>query len=299
MLRLSTISALALATAMLAPAAFAATTTTPAADPILATVNGQAIHMSDVQSAAGSLPAQMQQLPAEQLFPLLVNQQIDRKSLLIAAKAEKLERNPGVAAVMAQAANEKLEDAYVQQQVSPVVTDAAIQAEYDKDYANKPGPEQVDARHILVQTKAQAEDIIDQLNKGADFATLATKDSIDPGAKNGGELGWFSKDQMVPAFSTAAFALKKGEYTKTPVQTQFGYHIILNEGERTAPTPALADVKDQIRSKLADAAIQATLAQARSKVKIVIFNADGTPNTTPDAGAPAAPAAGTPAAPAQ
>ena len=286
MLRLSTISAIALAAAMLAPAAFAATTATPAADPVLATVNGQAIHMSDVQSAAGSLPAQMQQLPADQLFPLLVNQQIDRKSLLIAAKAEKLERNPSVAAIMAQAANEKLEDAYVQQQVAPVVTDAAIQAAYDKDYANKPGPEQVDARHILVQTQAQAEGIIDQLNKGADFATLATKDSIDPGAKNGGELGWFSQDQMVPAFSAAAFALKKGEYTKTPVQTQFGYHVILNEGHRTAPTPALADVKDQIRSKLADAAIQATLAQARSKVKIVIYNADGTPNTSPDAGAP-------------
>jgi peptidyl-prolyl cis-trans isomerase C len=178
---------------------------------------------------------------------------------------------------MEDAANVKLENAYVQQQISPAVTDAAVQAEYNKDYAGKPGPAQVDARHILVKTQAQAQAIIDQLNKGADFATLAKADSIDPGASNGGELGWFSQDQMVPAFANAAFALKPGEYTKTPVQSQFGWHVILCEGKRTAPAPALADVQQTIRQNLADAAIKATLAAARSKVKIEIYNPNGTP----------------------
>ncbi len=82
---------------------------------------------------------------------------------------------------------------------------------------------------------------------------------------------------MVPAFADAAFALKKGEYTKTPVHTQFGWHIILNEGHRTAPTPALADVEQQIRQKLTDAAVQNTLNQVRSQVKIQVFGADGKP----------------------
>ncbi len=272
-----------------APAAAAPAAAAPA-DPVLATVNGDAIHMSDVQASAQNLPAQMQQLPPQQLFPLLVNQQIDRKALLVAAKGENLQNDPSVAAAMQEAADEKLENAYVQQQVSPQVTDTAIQAVYTRDYAGKPGPEQVEARHILVKTQAEAESIIKQLNKGASFAALAKKDSIDPGAQNGGELGWFGQSDMVPAFAAAAFALKPGEYTKTPVQTQFGWHVILCEGKRTAPAPALADVKDQIRQTLADDQIKATLAAVRSKVKIQLFNPDGTPEATPaPAGTPPAP----------
>jgi peptidyl-prolyl cis-trans isomerase C len=189
---------------------------------------------------------------------------------------------------MEDAANEKLENAYVQEKVGPAVSDAAVQAAFQKQYAGKPGPAQVDARHILVKTQAQAQAIIDQLNKGADFATLATKDSIDPGAKNGGELGWFSQDEMVPAFAQAAFALAPGQYTKTPVQTQFGWHVILCEGKRQAPSPSFDSVKDQLRQQLADTAIKATLADVRAKVKIKLFNPDGTPADTSATAAPAA-----------
>jgi peptidyl-prolyl cis-trans isomerase C len=277
-MRLTSLSVLALAAGLMAPAAFAdaPAAAQPAADPVVATVNGMQIHLSDIQKAAQNAPQQLQQMPPNQLFPLLLNQEIDRAALLVAAHAENLQQQPAVAAAMTQAANVSLENAYVQQEVTGAVTNAAVQAEYNKDYANKPGPEQVDARHILVKTKAEAEAIITQLNHGANFAALAEKDSIDPGAKNGGELGWFTKDEMVPAFANAAFALQPGQYTKTPVQSQFGWHVILVEGRRTAPPPALADVQDQIRQSLADNAIQATLAAARSKVKITISNPDGT-----------------------
>lgn len=259
----------------------AAPAAVPPADPVVATVNGNTIHMSDVQAAAQDLPAQMQQLPPNQLFPLLVNQLVDRQALLVAANSEGLEKDPKIQAVMQAAANEKLENAYVQAKVGGQVTDAAVQADYAKNYAGKPGPEQVDARHILVKTQAEAESIIKQLEHGADFAKLATKYSIDPGAKDGGELGWFSQDEMVPAFANAAFNLKPGQYTKTPVQTQFGWHVILCEGKRTGPTPTLDTVKDQIRQNLADQAIKATLADVRGKVKIQLFNLDGTPATAP------------------
>ncbi|MBU6418940.1 MAG: peptidylprolyl isomerase [Proteobacteria bacterium] len=302
MRQLSTLSALAVAIALAAPVAFAqpapASGAAPAApansNPVVATVNGMQIHLSDIQADAQNLPPQAQQLPPDQLLPLLVNQEVDRKALLIAAQKENLASDPEVAARMKAAANVQLENSYVQKAVAAQVTDTAVQAEYNRDYAGKPGPEQVDARQILVSTKAQAEDIIKQLNKGADFAKLAVKDSIDPGAKNGGELGWFSKDEMVPEFADAAFALKKGEYTKTPVHTQFGWHVILNEGHRTAPTPALADVQDQIRQKLSDQAVQATLDKVRSQVKIVVFGPDGkpVPQTAPGA-APAAPSTST------
>jgi peptidyl-prolyl cis-trans isomerase C len=290
MSRLTVLSAAALAAMLTAPAALAdSTPAAPApaanADPVVATVNGIKIHMSTIQQDAQNAPQQMQQMPPDQLFQILVNQEVDRKALLVAAQQQGLEKDPAVQQQMQDAANIRLENAYVQQHVASAISDTAIQAEYNRDYAGKPGPEQIEARHILVQTKAQAEAIIAQLNKGADFAKLAQKDSIDPGAKNGGELGWFSQDEMVPAFANAAFALKPGQYTKTPVQTQFGWHVILCEGKRTAPTPALADVADQIKQKLADQAVQATLADVRSKVKIEVFNGDGTP-AKPDASAP-------------
>ncbi|MDE8347405.1 MAG: peptidylprolyl isomerase [Acidocella sp.] len=292
MRRYSTLSALALTAALAAPLAHAQTNPTPTAasaapaDPVVATVNNLKIHLSDVQAAAQGAPAQMQQMPQDQLFSLLVNQEIDRKAILVAARKEDLEHDPAVAAAMEDAADIKLENAYVQQQVTPAVSDTAVQAAYNQDYAGKPGPQQVDARHILVKTQAEAEAIINQLNHGANFATLAEKDSIDPGAKNGGELGWFTQDQMVPAFANAAFALKPGEYTKTPVQTQFGWHVILCEGKRNEPTPTLADVQGQIRQNLAEAQIQKVIAAVRANVKIKVFNPDGTP-TTPVTAAPA------------
>jgi peptidyl-prolyl cis-trans isomerase C len=276
-----TLSALALA---FAPSAFAQTPAPAApADPVVATVNGQKIHMSDIQTAAQQLPQQYQQLPQDQIYNMLLNQEIDRKALLIAAKKENLESNPQVAAIMAAAADDKLENAYLQQQVIAQVTPAAIQAEYNKDYAGKPGPAQVEARHILVPTQAQAQDIISQLDKGADFAKLAQKYSQDPSGKTGGELGWFSQNEMVKPFADAAFALQPGKYTETPVQTQFGWHVILLEGKRQGPTPALADVQDQIQQQLADAVFKATLKAVTAKVKVQTFNPDG---STPTPAAP-------------
>lgn len=275
--RLPKLSVLALGLALVAPAAFAQTPAQAAPNPLVATVNGSQIHLNDLRDAAQSLPPQMQQLPPDQLMPLLLNQVVDRQALLIAARKTDLAKDPVVKQRMEAAANVQLENAYVQKQVAEQVTNTAVQAAYDRDYANKPGPEQVEARQILVSSQAQAQDIINQLNKGADFATLAQKYSIDPGAKNGGELGWFTKDEMVPAFANAAFALKPHEYTKTPVQSQFGWHVILCEGKRTAPTPALADVQDEIHQKLADQAVQSVLDKVRSQVKITVYGADGKP----------------------
>jgi peptidyl-prolyl cis-trans isomerase C len=288
-MRLS-LSALAIAAVLAAPAAFAqsAPAVAPAgapkdSNPVVAIVGPYKIHMSDLQADLQSVPPQAQQLPPDQLYQMLLSQEVDRKAVLVAALKEGLQNNPAVAQQMQDAANIKLENAYVQQKVLVQVSDAAVQAEYNKDYANKPGPEQVQARQILVQTEQQAQDIITQLNQGANFATLAQKDSIDPGAKNGGELGWFAQDEMVPAFANAAFALQPGQYTKTPVQTQFGWHVILCEGRRTAPTPTLAQVQSQIKQQLGDAAVQSTLDTVRGDVKIQLFNPDGTPAAAPTA----------------
>lgn len=286
MRRLSKLSLLALGLVLVSPAAFAQASATPDANPLVATVDNIQIHVNDLRDAARQLPPQLQQLPPEKLMPMLVNQLVDRKALLIEAQKQDLAKDPTVAAAMQAAADVELENAYVQKTVAAQVTDTAVQAIYNRDYANKPGPQQVEARQILVPTEDQAQDIIRKLERGADFAKLAEKYSIDPGAKNGGELGWFSQGDMIPAFSDAAFALQPKQFTKTPVHTQFGWHVILCEGKRTGPTPTLAQVQDQIRQQLANQAIQQTVDQARGAVKVTFYGADGKPLPTP-AAAPA------------
>jgi peptidyl-prolyl cis-trans isomerase C len=265
-------------------------------DPVVATVNGKSIHLSAVAKAAQSLPPQLQQAPPQEIYPVLLNRLIDEHALLIEAKKGDLAKQPDVARAMKDAADQALEGAYLRQEVKPQINEAAAQAYYQKHYTSKPQPEEVKARQILVKTKAEADKIIAQLNKGAKFSQLAEKDSIDPGAKNGGELGWFTKDEMVKPFADAAFALKKGEYTKTPVQSQFGWHIIEQQDKREKPVPAYNDVKDAIHQKVANQAITNALTKARDAVKVKIYNADGSPVAAGGtAGLGAAPSPGAPA----
>jgi peptidyl-prolyl cis-trans isomerase C len=147
------------------------------------------------------------------------------------------------------------------------VTDAEVQAEYDKFKAQSSGTE-YKARHILVENEDQAKALIAQLKAGASFAELAKKNSKDPGsAPNGGDLDFASPSSYVPEFSQAMIALKKGEYTVVPVKTQFGYHIILLEDTRAAQFPPLADVKAQITQRLAQQKATAFRDELRAKAK--------------------------------
>lgn len=270
-------SVAAISLMLAAPVVHAADKASPPKDPVVATVNGKPIHLSDVAKAAQSLPPQLQQAPPQEIYPVLLNRLIDERALLVEAKKTDLAQQPDVKQAMQDAANQALEGAYLRQQVKPEINEDAAKAYYQKHYADKRQPEEVKARQILVKTKAEADKIIDQLNNGAKFDQLAEKDSIDPGAKNGGELGWFTKDEMVKPFADAAFSLPVGQYTKTPVQSQFGWHIIEVEGKRTKPVPAYDDVKEEIHQKIANAAITNALEKARKGVTVKIYNADGTP----------------------
>jgi peptidyl-prolyl cis-trans isomerase C len=147
------------------------------------------------------------------------------------------------------------------------VSDADVQKEYDKFKAQASGTE-YKARHILVEKDDEAKAIIAQLKAGAKFEDLAKKSSKDPGsAPNGGDLDFASPASYVPEFSQAMIALKKGEYTETPVKTQFGYHVIKLEDTRAAQFPPLADVKAQIQQRLAQQKAQAFRDELRAKAK--------------------------------
>ncbi len=137
--------------------------------------------------------------------------------------------------------------------------------------------DQVKAKHILVATEKEANDIIEKLNKGESFQSLARDYSMDPGSKaNGGDLGWFAKGQMVKPFETAAFALKKGTYTKDPVQTQYGFHIILVEDKKDAEQLEYKDVSQEIETYLKQnaqkEALDKLLKDASSSVKVEDFS---------------------------
>jgi foldase protein PrsA len=178
-----------------------------------------------------------------------------------------------------------------------VVSDAQIADFYNKNKAMYSTPAQVRARHILVKTKAQADAIEAQLHKGADFATLAKQYSTDPGSKDqGGELGWFSATQMVPAFSSAAFSLAVGQISQ-PVNTPFGWHVIQVEGKRPAHQQSLAEASSKIRESLVQQqeASQGApfMEQLRAKANIQVFDDRFNPLFPP----PAAPAMSPSAAP--
>jgi peptidyl-prolyl cis-trans isomerase C len=292
----ATVAALAFtpAFAQTAPATPAAPSVqqTPPPDPVVARVGNDEIHLSDISAAAEGLPAQYHNMSSQALYPLLLDQAVDRNVLVAYARAKGLDKDPAVQRQMQIAAGQVLADELVRREVGPQLTENAIRARYDRDVANKPGEEEVHARHILVASEAEANKIIAELKKGTDFATLAKAHSTDPGAAQGGDLGFFKKGDMLPEFAEAAFALKPGQISDKPVKTQYGWHIIKVEERRAAPPPTYAEVHDELRQQLIQEDVQKVLADARSGLKVEKFNPDGSPiRATDSAQPPPAPSA--------
>jgi peptidyl-prolyl cis-trans isomerase C len=260
-----------------APAA-TGSATAPAADPVVAKVGSDEIHASELAEAAQGMPEELRGMPPQMLYPMLLDQLIDRKAIVIEGRKQGLQNDPAVKRQVERATDTAIQNLLLTRAISPTLTDDAIKAAYEKQYAGKPGEEEVHAEHILVADEAKAKEIIAQLKAGKDFTQLAKDNSTDPSAKtNSGDLGWFKKTDMLPEFSDAAFALKPGEFTQTPVKTRFGYHIIKLLETRTAPPPTLDAVRDEIRQQLIQEGVAKVLAQAKQGLAIEKFNQDGTP----------------------
>jgi peptidyl-prolyl cis-trans isomerase C len=257
------------------------------ADPILAKVNDHVIHMSDLKAAIEMLPQQARSMPPQQLYPMLLDQLIDGQALLIEAKKTGLDKDPAVQHLMQIAQDRALQSALLNKAIRPLVSEEAIKARYDQEYAGKPGETEVHARHILVSDEATAKKIIAELKKGGDFAALSKQYSKDPGAaQQGGDLGFFKKTDMVPEFADTAFALKDKEISPVPVKTQFGWHVIQTLEHRTSAPPTLEQVHDELRQQLLQAAVQKEVADARAGVKVERFNMDGSPMKAIDTAEP-------------
>lgn len=281
-----------------APAPAAADQAGKPDDPVAATVNGQPILRSEVLEAINSLPQQYRQMPVEMLVPLMAEQVATARLVAQKGVDAGLQNDPEVKERLATAERRIIQDVWLQRQIKAKITDQAIQDAYKKYLADNPAQDQVKARHILVDNEDKAKDLIKKLEGGAKFEELANTNTTDPSGKDsGGDLGWFSKDQMVPEFADAAFKLEKGKYTTTPVKSQFGWHVILVEDKRTLPQPTLDEVKPQLEEQLSQQLVPQIIAEVKQGAQIVVMGQDGKPLPPPSTDAPAAPGAD-PAAPA-
>jgi len=223
-----------------------ATTAWAVGDDVAATVNGKEIRQIDIDNYITDLKLNPEQA---QHRDQILNNLIARELVYQDAIKQGLDKKPDVVAAINQARTNILSSAAVREAVlANPVTEDEMKAEYTKQLPNMQLPE-FKTRHILVKTEAEAKEIIKALNKGQDFAKLAKEKSIDPSGKKGGELDWFSpRDMIPPPFTKAVSELKKGSYTKEPVKTQYGWHVIKLDDTRTAKAPDYEAVKQQLHN---------------------------------------------------
>jgi peptidyl-prolyl cis-trans isomerase C len=228
-----------------------------AADPVVATVNGAQIHKSDVEAAYATLPEQYRQMPLEAVYDPLLDRVIDSRLLLAEADERNLAEEPEVQAEIAQARDNVLRDSLVEQAIEQGTSEERLRAAYEA-MKSQPGFafEETRASHILLASEAEAQEVLKQIQGGADFATLAKEKSVDKGSgENGGDLNWFTKTTMVKEFSDAAFAMQRGDVSKVPVKSQFGWHIIkITDSRMQTPVP-LEERKEDIRNALSQEAV--------------------------------------------
>jgi len=245
-------------------------------DPVIARINGQAVHRSDLDVQLRNAPQQIQQQPFDKIYPALVNSMVNTELLEQASRKAKVDQNSQVKQEIAAAQTQILVNAYIASMARSQITEAKLRQAYDQYAKDAPKTEEVHARHILVSSEQEAKDIIDQLKKGADFATLAKDKTTDPSGKsNGGDLGYFTKQDMVPEFANAAFAMKPGDVSQTPVKTQFGWHVIKVEDKRAGKAGTYEQVAPEIAQQMTQQIVAAKLQELRGQAKIEVFGPDG------------------------
>lgn len=262
------------------------------ADAVVAVVNGKEIKRSDVVALQQSMP-QLRQVPLEMVYDQILDHLINSQLLVAEARKAKVQDDPKVKERLQQMENQLLQQAYLQQKVEPQLTEEALKKRYDEMVKNAPAKEEVHARHILLASEDEAKKAIADIQGGKSFEEVAKEKSTGPSAETGGDLGYFSKDEMVPEFAEAAFAMKPGDISKEPVKTQFGWHVIKVEDRRTGEPPAYDEVKEELKEQVGDELIQKVVQDLRAKADVKITKPE------PAAAAPAQPSApATPAAPA-
>ncbi len=236
-------------------------------NPVLAKVNGTEIRQSDVALAEEELGASLAQMDPATKKDNVLAFLIDMRIVSKAAEDKKVENSEDFKKRLAFTRNRLLMDSLLASEGKAATTDEAMKKVYEEASKQITGEQEVHARHILVESEDEAKAIKAELDKGGDFAELAKKKSKDPGASDGGDLGFFTKEQMVPEFSTVAFALEPGKISD-PVKSQFGWHIIKVEEKRSRKAPDFEQVKSQIETYVTRKAQADYVAKLREAAKV-------------------------------
>ncbi len=258
--------------AMAGPAAFAQ----DESKQVRATVDGEEITQADVEGFIAQLAPQVQAAPRAQIEPAVVEQLVNSKLIVRMAKAAGIEQDDDYKNELAAISLRILQNVYLRKQIDARLTDERLQKLYDEFVAANPPADQVRASHILVESKEEAQAIVERVKGGDDFADVAREKSTGPSASSGGDLGYFERGQMVPTFSDAAFALEVDEISE-PVQTQFGWHVIKVTDRRQAPAPTLDEMRGELSQQLTNDIVDEIIDGARGNAKIVLFDAEGKP----------------------
>ena len=262
------IAVLAAATAFGAWTVSAAEPNTP-----VAKVNGQDITQGELKFAEAEIGSELAGVPTESRRRVLVEYLIEAHLMAQLAEKAQLAATPDFETRLKYYRMRALRDEFFENKVRDSVGEAAAKQLYDDRVKSIPAQQEVRARHILVKTKDEAEKIAKEVTGGADFAEAAKKYSQDSGGESGGDLGYFTKGQMVKPFEEAAFSMEKGKVS-SPVQSEFGWHIIKVEDKRDRQPPTFEEVKDQITASLIQAKLQSTVQEMREQAKIEIVDPD-------------------------
>ncbi len=239
---------------------------------VAAKVNGEVISVEEIKRGYEANPQISAQVPFEEFYERAVDIFVNGKLLYQAATKAQVEETPAYKEQLQQAKEDLARKVYLEQTVEAQVTPEAVQKFYDEEYVKKfESKKEMSAKHILLEDEKTAKEVIKKLNDGGDFDKIAKEYTKDKTV----ELGYFTEDLMVPEFTKAAAALEKGAYTKEPVKTQFGWHVILLEDTRDSKPLSLQELEPQIKNILSQNVVAETFDKLIKDAQIEKFDLKG------------------------
>jgi peptidyl-prolyl cis-trans isomerase C len=251
-------------------------------NPLVATVDGRNIYLSDIGDAYRELPEGTRQQPADLLYPTLLQGLVSQSALFLEARRQELDTDPDVHRHMVKAMELALVSELLSRTIATKVTEAAIHTRYQQQYADVASVDELHLRVIVMKTEASARDVLGELARGGDFAVLARQRSIDPSGASGGDLGFLQRAQLSPEIADPVFALAVGETSHQPVRQQETWNVFRVEERRSGAVPTFDAARDTIRQELVQETVRAAAEQARAEVGIRTYNVDGTAFQPPE-----------------
>lgn len=246
-------------------------------NPVVAKVAGEDVTRVDVLRFIQTLPPQTRQAPIDQLFPVALEQVINNRVITKQTAGVNLDSDERVQEQLDIAKQNIVREVYVQKQIEEKLTEERLQTAYNQYTANFPEVQEARARHILVKDKALAKDLIAQLNNGGDFAAMAQQHSEDSNAEKGGDIGYFTKNEVVPAFGEAAFAAEAGQVLDQPIETEFGFHVVEVLEKRQRPPASFEDAKPFLEAQLRQFLLNETIQEWKNAAQVQRFDINGQP----------------------